>query len=64
MCDLFVVWCLSCNYNCFYSGEEDSLAIRWMWLHHGESKRCECGHWYKLVEVEPKDYTNIAPAKH
>jgi len=30
--------------------EEDSTCINYMWLHMGEQKRCECGHWFKLVE--------------
>ncbi|KAL1501871.1 hypothetical protein ABEB36_007114 [Hypothenemus hampei] len=29
--------------------EDESTSITWMWLHEGEAKRCECGHWYKLV---------------
>jgi len=30
--------------------EEDSTSISYMWLHKGENKRCECGHWFKLVD--------------
>jgi len=30
--------------------EEDSTCINYMWLHKGESKRCECGHWFKLID--------------
>lgn len=31
-------------------GEEDQTYVQWMWLQKGLSKRCECGHWFKLVE--------------
>lgn len=30
--------------------EEESQSIKWMWLHEGEPKRCQCGHWFKLVD--------------
>jgi len=30
--------------------EEDSTCINYMWLHKGEPKRCECGHWFKLID--------------
>jgi len=30
--------------------EEDSTSIIYMWLHKGDPKRCECGHWFKLVD--------------
>lgn len=36
--------------------EEDSIAINWMYLHKGESKRCGCGYWFKLVELKHTDY--------
>ncbi|OQV13175.1 hypothetical protein BV898_12604 [Hypsibius exemplaris] len=29
---------------------EDSLYIAYMTLYMGEKKRCECGHWYELVQ--------------
>ena len=32
--------------------EEDSTAIKYMWLHLGEPKRCECGFWFKAVPAE------------
>uniref|UniRef100_A0A182P6F8 DUF4706 domain-containing protein n=1 Tax=Anopheles epiroticus TaxID=199890 RepID=A0A182P6F8_9DIPT len=25
--------------------EEDQTYVQWMWLHQGQPKRCECGHW-------------------
>lgn len=25
---------------------------KWMWLEKGDPKRCECGHYYKLVKIE------------
>lgn len=33
--------------------EEESTSISWMWLHKGEPKRCECGHWFCLVHKAP-----------
>ncbi|XP_016982901.1 cytochrome c oxidase subunit 5B, mitochondrial [Drosophila ficusphila] len=30
--------------------EEDQTYVQWMWLQKGNQKRCECGHWFKLVE--------------
>merc|ERR1711893_222411 len=36
--------------------EEDSLAINWMYLHSGESKRCFCGYHFKLVPFVGEDY--------
>ncbi|XP_023015501.1 cytochrome c oxidase subunit 5B, mitochondrial [Leptinotarsa decemlineata] len=33
--------------------EEDATCITWMWLHKGEPKRCECGHWFNLVHKAP-----------
>lgn len=35
--------------------EEDAISINWMYLHKGEQKRCQCGHWFKLVEMKPID---------
>jgi len=32
--------------------EEDSISIHWMFLFKGEPKRCHCGNWYKLVELD------------
>lgn len=33
--------------------EEDATCVHWMWLHKGEAKRCECGHWFNLVHKAP-----------
>lgn len=33
--------------------EEHSTSISWLWLHKGHPRRCECGHWYKLIEKQP-----------
>ncbi|XP_066258596.1 cytochrome c oxidase subunit 5B, mitochondrial-like isoform X2 [Euwallacea similis] len=33
--------------------DEEATSISFMWLHMGEPKRCECGHWYKLVHKAP-----------
>jgi cytochrome c oxidase subunit 5b len=35
------------------SGEEEQTYVNWMWLYQGHPKRCECGHWFKLVEKAP-----------
>lgn len=34
-------------------GEEEQTYVQWMWLYQGSPKRCECGHWFKLVEKAP-----------
>ncbi|XP_043482380.1 cytochrome c oxidase subunit 5B, mitochondrial-like [Leptopilina heterotoma] len=33
--------------------EEDQTYICWMWLHAGNPRRCECGHWFKLQKKTP-----------
>ncbi|XP_014479396.1 PREDICTED: cytochrome c oxidase subunit 5B, mitochondrial-like [Dinoponera quadriceps] len=33
--------------------DEDAMHVNWMWLHQGAPRRCECGHWFKLVEKAP-----------
>ncbi|XP_076235342.1 cytochrome c oxidase subunit 5B, mitochondrial [Calliopsis andreniformis] len=33
--------------------EQDTCHVNWMWLHNGQTRRCECGHWFKLKEVAP-----------
>ncbi|CAO1395862.1 unnamed protein product [Diamesa hyperborea] len=33
--------------------EEEQTYVQWMWLYQGSPKRCECGHWFKLVEKAP-----------
>merc|ERR1712198_301978 len=35
--------------------EEDSISVNWMYLHRGECKRCECGYYFKLVDLKPLD---------
>uniref|UniRef100_A0A182VTH1 DUF4706 domain-containing protein n=1 Tax=Anopheles minimus TaxID=112268 RepID=A0A182VTH1_9DIPT len=37
--------------------EEDQTYVQWMWLYQGQPKRCECGHWFKLVEKAPMEST-------
>lgn len=37
----------------FIEGEEEQTYVQWMWLYQGVPKRCECGHWFKLVEKAP-----------
>lgn len=31
--------------------QEDQTHICYMWVHKGEPKRCECGHWFKAVDA-------------
>ncbi|KAL8588996.1 hypothetical protein ACOMHN_047977 [Nucella lapillus] len=31
--------------------EEDAVSINWLHLHKGEPRRCECGFWFKLVDL-------------
>ncbi|KAG7208449.1 hypothetical protein KM043_014675 [Ampulex compressa] len=33
--------------------EDDQMHVNWMWLHSGAPRRCECGHWFKLVDKTP-----------
>lgn len=33
--------------------EEDATSVNWMWLHKGQPRRCECGHWFSLVHKAP-----------
>ncbi|KAG6438907.1 hypothetical protein O3G_MSEX000318 [Manduca sexta] len=40
-------------YDVLFSGEEHATAVTWLWLHKDNPRRCECGHWYKLVEKQP-----------
>ncbi|KAI0236773.1 hypothetical protein LSAT2_012689 [Lamellibrachia satsuma] len=36
--------------------EEDAVSINWMYLYKGEPRRCNCGYWFKLVDLEVPDY--------
>ncbi|KAK7489012.1 hypothetical protein BaRGS_00019673 [Batillaria attramentaria] len=36
--------------------EEDAVSINWMYLHKGEPKRCECGYWFKLADLQPQSF--------
>lgn len=38
---------------CTFLGEEEQTYVNWMWLYQDHPKRCECGHWFKLVEKAP-----------
>jgi len=42
--------------------EEDAISIKWMFLVKGEPKRCHCGYWYKLVDVDRSKYGPHAAA--
>ena len=33
--------------------EEDQSHITWFYLYKGEPQMCDCGHWFKLVPVDP-----------
>lgn len=33
--------------------EEEATTVNWMWLHQGVPRRCNCGHWFKLVYKAP-----------
>ncbi len=35
--------------------EQDTHHINYMWIAKGETKRCECGHFFKCVERELPD---------
>ncbi|ERL87591.1 hypothetical protein D910_04982 [Dendroctonus ponderosae] len=41
--------------------EEEATTINWMWLHKGEPRRCECGHWFNLVHKAPMTSKIIKP---
>merc|ERR1712012_363487 len=30
--------------------EPDALVVSYLYLHKGEKKRCDCGHWFALVD--------------
>jgi len=45
--------------------EEDSISIHWMFLFKGEQKRCHCGNWYKLVELDTTKFgVQASPGGH
>lgn len=31
--------------------EPDQTYFNFIWIHEGESKRCECGYWFKGVAI-------------
>lgn len=33
--------------------EKNCTVINYMWLERDQPKRCECGYWFKLVNVPP-----------
>merc|ERR1711912_25660 len=36
--------------------EEDSVSFKWMELYKGEQRRCGCGYWFKLIDLQHEDY--------
>ena len=38
---------------------EDVTHVKWFWLFEGKSKRCSCGHWFKMVSHEGPDATQL-----
>ena len=36
-----------------FPGEEDATYINWMMVKKGAPQRCECGHWFELIEAKP-----------
>ena len=43
---------MSYNFLVFFLGQSEDVVIKWMKLSVGETKKCECGHWFKLVPLE------------
>lgn len=41
--------------------QEDQTHVCYMWVHENDPKRCECGHWFKLVRA--KDLRELAYGK-
>ena len=37
----------------FCSGDEETTFVQWMQLKNGPPQRCECGHWFKLIQGNP-----------
>ncbi|XP_055593349.1 cytochrome c oxidase subunit 5B, mitochondrial-like [Uranotaenia lowii] len=33
--------------------DEDSITVQYMPMRQGELKRCECGHWFKMIHKAP-----------
>ena len=52
------VACPGCSeeWRVLVAGEEDAISINWMFLFKGEPKRCHCGNWYKLVELDTSKF--------
>lgn len=38
---------------------EDTHHINYMWIFKGETKRCECGHWFACKERELPDLSDF-----
>lgn len=45
-------------------GEEDAISINWMFIYKGEPKRCHCGTWYKLVDLDTSKFGTAAGGGH
>ena len=35
----------------YFVGEEDAMSIQYLKMYVGETKRCSCGHYFKLVSA-------------
>lgn len=39
--------------------DDDTTFVNWMKLHKGPPQRCECGHWFQLVQGNPTDRKSV-----
>lgn len=44
--------CIVLCFQCLFAGEEDASEVVWMLLYSGEKKKCSCGNWFQLHDVE------------
>ena len=43
----FLSMCIPCT-----AGEDDQTYVNWMLLKKGPPQRCECGHFFQLIEAK------------
>ena len=36
----------------FTLGEEDAVEVEWMLLYSGEKKKCTCGNWFQIYDID------------